>query len=156
MPFGPSLAVGSFAAFFLKPVIATAVFAGLASMARMGGWARNDPGGALAVAAVLAVAATVSAWAARRTGGIAAAASILLMVGAVVAWILAASIRPTGGAAVAVVLTVGCVVGSAVSGARFEEQPGPRTALSRILRLLAFVVVLVGAVLLLARPGSSS
>jgi leader peptidase (prepilin peptidase)/N-methyltransferase len=156
MPFGPSLAVGSFAAFFLKPVIATAVFAGLASMARMGGWARNDPGGALAVAAVLAVAATVSAWAARRTGGIAAAASILLMVGAVVAWILAASIRPTGGAVVAVVLTVGCVVGSAVSGARFEEQPGPRTALSRILRLLAFVVVLVGAVLLLARPGSSS
>jgi len=48
------------------------------------------------------------------------------------------------------------VVGSAVSGAGFEEESGPRTALSRILRLLAFVVVLVGAFLLLARPGSPS
>jgi len=156
MPFGPSLAVGSFAAFFLKPIIATAVIAGMASMAHMGGWARNDPGGALAVASVLAVAAAVSAWVARRIGGIAAAASILLMVGAVIAWILAAGIRPGAGAAVAALLVAGCVTGSAVSGAGFEEEPGPRTALSRILRLLAFVVVLVGAFLLLARPGSAN
>ena len=156
MPFGPSLAVGSFAAFFLKPIIATAVIAGMASMAQLGGWARHDPGGALAVASVLAVAAAVSAWAARRTGGLAAAASILLMVSAVIAWILSASIRPGAGAAVAALLVAGCVTGSAVSGAGFEEEPGPRTALSRILRLLAFVVVLVGALLLLARPGSAN
>ncbi len=156
MPFGPSLAIGSFAAFFLKPIVATAVVGGLATMAHLGGWARNDPSGALAVASVLAIGAAVSAWAARKTGGIAAAASIILMVSAVVAWILAAHMRPGAGAVVAGVLVACCVVGSAVSGAGFEEESGPRTALSRILRLLAFVVVLVGAFLLLARPGSPS
>jgi hypothetical protein len=48
-----------------------------------------------------------------------------------------------------------CVVGSAISGAALEEMPGPRTALSRILRLLAFVVAVVAAFILVIRPGGT-
>jgi hypothetical protein len=89
---------------------------------------------------------------ARWTGGGAAAASIVLMVASVVGWILALPVRVGMGVAVGVLLIVCCAVGSAVSGAVLEEMPGPRTALSRILRLLAFVVAVVAVFILVVRP----
>ncbi|NBQ13917.1 MAG: prepilin peptidase [Proteobacteria bacterium] len=155
MPFGPSLAVGSLSAFLLKPVLATAVAGGLSAMAVLASNARLQPGGALALSAVLALGAAAFARVARWTGGGAAAASILLMVTAVVGWILASPVRVGMGAAVGVLVIICCVVGSAISGAALEEMPGPRTALSRILRLLAFVVTVVAAFILVIRPGSA-
>ena len=152
MPFGPSLAVGSLSAFLLKPVLATAVAGGLSGMAVLASNARLQPGGALALSAVLALGAAGFARVARWTGGGAAAASIVLMVASVVGWILALPVRVGMGAAVGVLLIVCCVVGSAVSGAVLEEMPGPRTALSRILRLLAFVVAVVAVFILVVRP----
>jgi hypothetical protein len=156
MPFGPSLAVGSLSAFLLKPVLATAVAGGLSAMAVLASNARLQPGGALALSAVLALGAAAFARVARWTGGGAAAASILLMVTAVVGWILASPVRVGTGAAVGVLVIICCVVGSAISGAALEEMPGPRTALSRILRLLAFVVAVVAAFILVIRPVGSA
>jgi hypothetical protein len=124
-------------------------------MAVLASNARLQPGGALALSAVLALGAAAFARVARWTGGGAAAASILLMVTAVVGWILASPVRVGMGAAVGVLVIICCVVGSAISGAALEEMPGPRTALSRILRLLAFVVTVVAAFILVIRPGSA-
>ena len=152
MPFGPSLAAGSFAAWALKPVLAAGVAVGLGWMGTLGTNARAEPGGALALAVVLALAAAVAARLARPAGGTPTAAAILLMVSSVVAWILAAPHRLGAGAAVGGVLVVIASVASLVCGAGLEEEPGPRTALSRILRLLAFVVVFVGLFLVIARP----
>jgi hypothetical protein len=98
----------------------------------------------------------VAAAIARRAGGPSVAAAIVLMVAGVVAWILAAPSWPAVGAGVGLGLAVACLAGSWLSGARFEEDAGPRTALSRILRLLAVVVVAVGLVLLVARPAGSA
>lgn len=153
MPFGPSLAIGAIAAFALKPVLAGTVLGVLGWTATLGARARGEPGGALALAAVLALGGLAAARLARRVGGLAAAASLVLTLVAVVAWILAAPALPIAAAWVGLALAIGCVVGSLLCGARFEEEPGPRTALARILRLLAFVVVLVGLFVLVARPG---
>jgi len=152
MPFGPSLAFGSLSAFLLKPVLATTVAGGLSAMAVLASNARLQPEGALALSAVLGLGAAGFARVARWTGGAAAATSIVLMLVAVVGWILASPVRVGAGAGVGVLLIVCCVVGSAVSGARLEEVPGARTALSRILRLLAFAVAVVAAFILVIRP----
>lgn len=156
MPYGPSLAVGSVAAWGMKPVVAAAVTGLLAWMATLGTSAKASPGHALILASILGVASTVAAAIARRAGGPSVAASIVLMVAGVVAWILAAPSWPAVGAGVGLGLAVACLAGSWLSGARFEEDAGPRTALSRILRLLAVVVVAVGLVLLVARPAGSA
>jgi hypothetical protein len=152
MPFGPSLAFGSLSAFLLKPVLATTVAGGLSAMAVLASNARLQPEGALALSAVLGLGAAGFARVARWTGGAAAATSIVLMMVAVVGWILASPVRVGAGAGIGVLLIVCCVVGSAVSGANLEEMPGPRTALSRILRLLAFAVAVVAAFILVIRP----
>lgn len=153
MPFGPSLAAGAFAGFALRPVLATVVGGALAGIAELGIRARTEPGGALALSAVLAVGGIIAARAARRAGGPVAAISLALVLCAVVAWILAAPARPYFGAVVGLGLAVACGGGSLVCGSSLEEQPGPRTALARILRLLAAVVVLIGLFLFLVRSG---
>jgi leader peptidase (prepilin peptidase)/N-methyltransferase len=152
VPYGPSLAVGSVVAWLLKPALAAVIAWGLSSMADLGGHARSSPGEALGVCLVLGTAATVAAAMARRSGGLAAAASIVLMLAAVVGWILAAPSRAGLGAASGAILAVLSLVGSVLCGSWLEEDPGPRTALRRILRVLAFAVVAVGVFLLVARP----
>jgi hypothetical protein len=122
-------------------------------MADLGGHARNSPGEALGICLVLAAGSTVSALLARRSGGPAAAASIVLMLGAVVGWILSAPSRPGFGIAAGIVLVLASLLGSVLCGSWLEEVPGARTALRRILRVLAFAVVAVGVFVLLARPG---
>ncbi len=156
MPYGPSLAVGSVAAWGLKPVLAVLVAGLFGWMTAMGASAKQAPGNGLILAGILAAAGTVAAAAARRSGGPSVAASIVLMVSGVVAWILSAPSRPLAGALVGLGLVAACLAGSFLSGARFEEDAGPRTALSRILRLLAFVVIAVGLLLLVARPAGNS
>jgi hypothetical protein len=56
---------------------------------------------------------------------------------------------------VAGVLVGTCVAGSVAVGAKLEEGSGPRTAVARILRMLAFVVVIASVLLLVARPGAA-
>ena len=152
MPYGPSLAVGAVAAWGLKPVVGMAVAAGLGALATAGAHARNDPGDSLGLAIVLAAAATVVARLARRHGGIAAGGSIVLMVSAVVSWILSAPSRPALGLVAGLVVVGGCVAGSMLCGAAVEEGAGPRTALGRILRLLAVVVIAVGILFAIVGP----
>ena len=45
-------------------------------------------------------------------------------------------------------------MGSVLAGARIEDAPGPRTALARILRMLAFVVVVLLLLFAVLRPGA--
>jgi leader peptidase (prepilin peptidase)/N-methyltransferase len=156
MPYGPSLAVGAVAAWGLKPVVGVAVTAGLGAMATAGTHARNDPADSLGLSIVLAVAATVAARLARRHGGVAAGGSIVLMVAAVVSWILSAPSRPALALLAGLVVVGGCVAGSLLCGASAEEGAGPRTALSRILRLLAVVVMAVGILFAVAGPPAAA
>jgi hypothetical protein len=51
-------------------------------------------------------------------------------------------------------VAMGCVAGSFLAGARLEEAPGPRTALARILRMLAFVVAVLLLLVAVLRPGA--
>lgn len=154
VPYGPSLAVGSVVAWLLKPVLAALIAWSLAVMADLGGHARSSPGEALGVCLVLAVASTVCASVARRSGGAAAAGAIVLMLAAVVGWVLSAPARPGLGAGIGAGIVGLSLLGSLLCGSWLEEEPGPRTALRRILRVLAFALVAVGAVLLLARPAA--
>jgi hypothetical protein len=155
MPYGPSLAVGAVAAWGLKPVVGSAVAAGLSAMSAAGMHARNDPTDSLGLAIVLAAFATVAARVARRVGGVAAGVSIVLMLAAVVSWILAAPSRPGLGTVAGLVVVAACVAGSLLCGASAEEGAGPRTALARILRLLAVVVLAVGMLFAIAGPPSA-
>jgi leader peptidase (prepilin peptidase)/N-methyltransferase len=154
MPYGPSLAVGSVAAWGLKPVVWAAVAGGVTLLAAAGDGARRSPGEALGLAGVLAAAAIGLAWLARRTGGLAAAGSIVLALGAVVAWLLAAPGAGAAGVIAGMAVAMGCVAGSFLAGARLEEAPGPRTALARILRMLAFVVAVLLLLFAVLRPGA--
>ena len=154
MPYGPSLAVGSVAAWGLKPAVWAAVAGGVGLMSAAGAGARRSPGEALGLAAVLGAAGIALAWLARRTGGVAAAGSIVLTLGGVVAWLLAAPGAGAAGVIAGMALATGCVVGSVLAGARIEDAPGPRTALARILRMLAFVVVVLLLLFAVLRPGA--
>jgi leader peptidase (prepilin peptidase)/N-methyltransferase len=156
VPYGPSLAVGSIAAFFLEPVLRSVVGGALAGMGRAAEHARAEPGGTLVLACMFGLSAAGLARAARSGRGALAAASIGLMVVAVVAWILAAGSRPGAGAVVGGLLVACAVGGSVLVRPGLEQGAGPRTAVARILRMLAFAVVLAGAFLLVARPGGGS
>ena len=156
VPYGPSLAVGSIAAFFLEPVLRSVVGGALAGMGRAAEHARAEPGGTLVLACMFGLSAAGLARAARSGRGALAAASIGLMVVAVVAWILAAGSRPGAGAMVGGLLVACAVGGSVLVRPGLEQGAGPRTAVARILRMLAFAVVLAGAFLLVARPGGGS
>ncbi|MFZ4465656.1 MAG: prepilin peptidase [Phycisphaerales bacterium] len=153
VPYGPSLAVGSIAAFFLEPGLRSVVSGALAGMGRAAEQARAEPGGTLVLAVMLAGVSAGVARAARSGRGVLAAASIALMVVAVVSWILAAGSRPVAGALVAAFLVASSIAGSVLVRPGLEDGAGPRTAVARILRMLAFTVVLAGAFLLVARPG---
>jgi hypothetical protein len=52
-------------------------------------------------------------------------------------------------------LVVGCALGARLARPHLEDGTGPRTAVARILKVLAFTVVAAGAFLLVARPGGS-
>jgi hypothetical protein len=155
IPFGPSLAAGVVLAFFGHPVLRSAVGGILAAMGVAADRARESPGGALALAAALAVLGAVAARLGRGGAAAAIAAAVLLPVAAVVAWILAGPASPGAGWVVAGVLVGTCVAGSVAVGAKLEEGSGPRTAVARILRMLAFVVVIASVLLLVARPGAA-
>jgi hypothetical protein len=122
-------------------------------MGRAAEQARAEPGGTLVLAVMLAGVSAGVARAARSGRGVLAAASIALMVVAVVSWILAAGSRPVAGALVAAFLVASSIAGSVLVRPGLEDGAGPRTAVARILRMLAFTVVLAGAFLLVARPG---
>ena len=154
IPFGPSLAAGVVLAFFGHPLLRTAVGGVMAVMGVAADRARQSPGGALALAAAVAVIGAVAARLGRSGAPVAIAAAVLLHVAAVVAWILAGPASPGAGLAVAGVLVCTCVAGSVAVGARLEDGSGPRTAVARILRMLAFVVVVASVLLLVARPGA--
>lgn len=151
MPYGPALAAGAVAAWGLRPVLSTVATGCIATMASLGDRARAAPGESLGVAVVLGIAAVAMARFTRRIGGPGAAGSILLMLGSLLAWLLAAPSRPGAGLAIGLALAVGCVVGSLLAGANREDGPGPRTALSRILRMMAVTVVV--AIVLFAVVG---
>lgn len=156
VPYGPSLAVGSITAFFLEPVLRSVVSGAMAGMGRAAEGARAEPGGTLVLAVMLAGVSAGVARAARSGRGALAAAAIGLMVVAVVSWILAAGSRPLAGAFVGLFLVASSIAGSIMVRPGLEEGAGPRTAVARILRMLAFTVVLAGAFLLVARPGGSA
>ena len=156
VPYGPSLAVGTIAAFFLEPVLRSVVGGALAGMGRAAEHARAEPGGTLVLAGMLGITAAGLARAARTGRGAFAAASIGLMVAAVVGWILSAGARPVAGAMVGGLLVACSVAGSILVRPGLEEGAGPRTAVARILRMLAFTIVLAAAFLLVARPGGGS
>jgi hypothetical protein len=54
---------------------------------------------------------------------------------------------------VGVLLVIGCALGAQLARPGLEEGTGPRTAVARILKVLAFTVVAAGAFLLVSRPG---
>ena len=58
-------------------------------------------------------------------------------------------------AMVAAFLVASSIAGSVMVRPGLEDGAGPRTAVARILRMLAFTVVLAGAFLLVARPGGT-
>jgi hypothetical protein len=155
IPYGPSLAIGATVAYFGSPVLGRVVGGVLAVMQVAADRAREEPGGALALAAVLAIGATAFARATRGGRGLPAMAAVLLMLGATIAWILSAAARPIGGIVVGAMLVVGCALGARLARPHLEDGTGPRTAVARILKVLAFTVVAAGAFLLVARPGGS-
>lgn len=155
IPYGPSLAIGATVAYFGSPALGRVVGGVLAVMQVAADRAREEPGGALALAAVLAMGATAFARAARGGRGLPALAAVALMLGATIAWILSAAARPIGGIVVGVLLVVGCALGARLARPHLEDGTGPRTAVARILKVLAFTVVVAGAFLLVAHPGGS-
>lgn len=155
IPYGPSLAIGASVAYFASPALERVVGGVLSVMQVAADRAREEPGGALALAAVLAIGATGFARAARGGRGLPAVAAVVLMLGATIGWILSAASRPVGGIAVGVLLVVGCVLGAHLVRPGLEEGSGPRTAVARILKVLAFTAVAAGAFLLVSRPGGS-
>jgi hypothetical protein len=155
IPYGPSLAIGAWVAYFASPALERVVGGVLSVMQVAADRAREEPGGALALAAVLAIGATAFARAARGGRGLPAVAAVVLMLGATIGWILSAASRPVGGIAVGVLLVVGCVLGAHLVRPGLEEGSGPRTAVARILKVLAFTAVAAGAFLLVSRPGGS-
>ncbi len=154
MPFGPALAIGSITAYLMRPALDRGVRGGMEAMAHLAGAARNAPGATLALSALCAVAAVGLAFPVRGGRGWATAASILAMVGAVVTWIFASPSLPIPGAIIGGVIVGACIAAGVVARPHLEEESGPRTVLARVLRLLAFAVVLIGAFLLVAGPGS--
>jgi len=58
-------------------------------------------------------------------------------------------------AVVGVLLVVGCVLGAHLVRPGLEEGSGPRTAVARILKVLAFTAVAAGAFLVVSRPGGT-
>jgi leader peptidase (prepilin peptidase)/N-methyltransferase len=153
IPYGPSLAIGAAAAYFASPALERAVGTVLAVMQVAADRARDQPAGALGLAAVLAIGATAFARGARGGRGLPAMAAVVLMLGATIAWILSAAARPIGGIVVGVLLVIGCALGAQLARPGLEEGTGPRTAVARILKVLAFTVVAAGAFLLVSRPG---
>jgi leader peptidase (prepilin peptidase)/N-methyltransferase len=152
MPYGPALAVGAVAAWGLRPVLSSAVAGCMAAMASIGDEARSAPGESLGVAVVFGIAAVGMARLTRRIGGPGAAMSILMMLAAVLAWILAAPSRSGAGVVVGLALAVGCVLGSFLAGPGQEDGPGPRTALARILRMMAVTVLAAMVLFAVVRP----
>lgn len=152
MPYGPALAAGAVAAWGLRPVLSSGAARAMAAMTSIGDEARSAPGESLGVAVVFGVAAVAMARVTRRIGGPGAALSILMMLAAVLAWILAAPSRPVAGVVVGLALAVGCVVGAFLAGPGLEEEPGPRTALGRILRMMAVTVVAAMVLFAVVRP----
>lgn len=152
MPFGPALAIGSIVAFLGRPLLATVLDACLGAMSQVAAASRERPGGTLAFAGLLGVAAVVAAIPVRRGQGWGAAASILLMVLAVVAWIFSSPMLPVPGAVVGLLLVAGCIAAGRIAQPHLEPESGPRTVLARVLRLLAFAIVVLGAFLLVTAP----
>ncbi|MFO0782606.1 MAG: prepilin peptidase [Phycisphaerales bacterium] len=159
MPFGPSLAVGSVLAFAGKPVLWAAYRGVSTGLNQAADAAREDPMVVLAGSALCAVVAVVAAAKAgrseRHAGGWAAAA-ILAMLVAVLGWVFGSPAGVWQLASIGAVVAVAAGVGAFLARADTEEDAGPRTALARILRLLAVVVVLLGVFLAVARPAQKT
>jgi leader peptidase (prepilin peptidase)/N-methyltransferase len=156
MPFGPSLAVGAIVAWLFRPALDGAVGGVLHVMSGLAGAARHDPATALWVALLMVGVSLVGAVAVRRGSGAAAALAILAMVAAVIAWIFGSPGVPAGGVGVGLAIAAGCLVAGVVVQPSLEPDSGPRTVTARVLRLLAFLVEILGAFLWTAGGGHSA
>ena len=97
------------------------------------------------MAGVLLAASLAGAVLVRRGIGAGAALAILAMVGAVVAWIFGAPGEHAWGVVVGLAIAAGCVLAGVIVQPSLEPESGPRTVTARVLRLLAFLVVILGA-----------
>lgn len=150
VPFGPSLAVGGVAAFLLYPVCLAIYSAVRSWMALLADWARANTGLVLVVAGLLAVGAVFAAFktgTVRRRAGVWAAVSIMLCVGGVMAWIFGSTGGLLPALGIGLVLALASAASVRLARADSEEEPGPRTALTRIMLLMVAIVVLLGVFL---------
>jgi leader peptidase (prepilin peptidase)/N-methyltransferase len=145
MPFGPALAIGSIVAWMGRPLLDGAVTGALHAMSGMASAARQSPGGALAMAGLMIAVSLVGAVLVRRGMAAGAALAILAMVGAVVAWIFGAPGEHLWGVLVGLAIVACCLLAGVIVQPSLEPDSGPRTVTARVLRLLAFLVVVLGA-----------
>ena len=145
MPFGPALAIGSIVAWIGRPLLDGGVAGTLRAMSGVAAAARQSPGGALAMAGLLLACSLAGAVLVRRGVAAGAALAILAMVAAVVAWIFGAPGQHVWGVLVGLAIVAGCLLSGVIVQPSLEADSGPRTITARILRLLAFLVVILGA-----------
>ena len=159
MPFGPSLAVGAVLAFAGKPLLWAAYQGVSGALNKAADAAREDPLVVLVGAALFAVVAVVAAAKAgrsdRHAGGWAAAAIVAMLI-AVLAWVFGSPAGVWQLSVVGGVVALAAGAGAFLARSDTEEDAGPRTALARILRLLAAVVLLLGVFLAMARPAQKT
>jgi hypothetical protein len=145
MPFGPALAIGSIVAWIGRPLLDGGVAGTLRAMSGVAAAARQSPGGALAMAGLLLACSLAGAVLVRRGVAAGAALAILAMVAAVVAWIFGAPGQHVWGVLVGLAIVAGCLLSGVIVQPSLEADSGPRTITARVLRLLAFLVVILGA-----------